>query len=176
MILWLIGYRCTGKTTVGRLLAESLEREFVDADEALIEEFGESIAAFVAREGWSAFRREESRILGELAGGGDRVVATGGGVILDPENVRRMRETGTVIWLRARPETILARLSDDPATDANRPALTDQSLETEIRTTLSEREPLYAAAAHGAAETDGRSTRAICDEIHGMVKSESRGP
>ena len=166
MILWLIGYRGTGKTTVGRLLAESLGREFADADAALIRETGESIAEFVAREGWPAFRRAESRILRKLSMGTDRVVATGGGVVLDPENVRRMRATGTVIWLTARPETILSRLSGDPATEANRPALTDQSAEAEIRTTLAEREPLYAAAAHRAVATD----RADASEIAGDIR------
>jgi shikimate kinase len=169
MNLWLIGYRCTGKTTVGRILAEAAGLRFVDADVALTREIGQSISAFVSENGWPAFRREESRILQQLSREDEQVAATGGGVILDPANVQIMRETGTVVWLTARPETILSRLGEDPGTAENRPALTEQALSAEVRATLAEREPLYANAAHHSVETDGRGPGEIAERIRARM-------
>ena len=169
MNLWLIGYRCTGKTTVGRILAEAVGFRFIDADVALTREIGQSISQFVSERGWPAFRREESRILRILSREDGQIVATGGGVVLDPENVRTLRETGTVIWLTARPDTILSRLGDDPGTAENRPALTDEGLAAEVRTTLAEREPLYAKAAHHSVETDGGGPAEIAGRIRALV-------
>lgn len=169
MNLWLIGYRCTGKTTVGRILAESAGLRFVDADVALTREIGQTISALVSERGWPVFRREESRILQNLARGDGQIVATGGGVILHPANVQIMRETGPVVWLTARPGTILSRLGEDPGTADNRPALTDEGLEAEVRTTLAEREPLYADAAHHAVETDGRGPAEIAERIRALI-------
>lgn len=169
MNLWIVGYRCTGKTTVGRRLGETAGLGFVDADVALTREIGQSISAFVSKRGWPAFRREESRILQKLSREDGQIVATGGGVILDPANVQMMRETGTVVWLTALPETILSRLGEDPATAENRPALTDDELAAEVRTTLAERKPLYANAAHHSVETDGRRPGEIVDRIRGLV-------
>lgn len=174
MNLWLIGYRCTGKTTVGRMLAESVGLWFVDADVALTREIGQSISAFVSERGWPAFRREESRILQNLSRGQGQIVATGGGVILDPANVQIMRETGMVVWLTARPETILSRLGEDPGTAENRPALTDEGLAAEVRATLAEREPLYANAAHHSVETDGRGPGEVAERIRALVDLGSR--
>jgi len=169
MNLWLIGYRCTGKTTVGRRLAEVAGLRFVDADEALTRKIGQSISQFVSERGWPAFRREESRILQELSREDGQIVATGGGVILDPENVRMMRETGMVVWLTARPETILSRLVGDPGTEENRPALTGEGLEAEVRTTLAEREPLYAKAAHHSLETDDCGPEEIAEWTRALI-------
>jgi shikimate kinase len=169
MNLWLIGYRCTGKTTVGRVLAEAAGLRFVDADVALTREIGQSISAFVSERGWPAFRREESRILQKLSQEDGQIVATGGGVVLDPANVQIMRETGTVVWLKARPETILSRLGEDPGTSDNRPALTDEGLSVEVRSTLAERAPLYANAAHHSVETDGRGPGEVAERIRGFL-------
>ncbi|MFP4032168.1 MAG: shikimate kinase [Desulfococcaceae bacterium] len=171
MNLWLIGYRCTGKTTVGRLLAEGVGLRFIDADVALTREIGQSISAFVSENGWAAFRREESKIIQNLSQGDGQIVATGGGVVLDPANVQMMRETGTVVWLTARPETILPRLGKDPGTAENRPALTDEGLAAEVRSTLAEREPLYASAAHHSVETDGRGPSEVAARIRALLDS-----
>lgn len=159
--VYLIGYRCTGKTTVGRLLAEALGRPFLDSDAEVVRTAGMSIADMVAAHGWTRFRALERETLLRLSRLCDHVVATGGGVILDPANVAAMRASGRVFWLRAAPETILARMGADAATAGQRPSLTGRSdpepqgLEAEIRDTLAARLPLYEAAAHYVVDTDG---------------------
>ncbi|HSO18994.1 MAG TPA: shikimate kinase AroL, partial [Desulfosarcina sp.] len=165
MNLYLIGYRCTGKTTVGRRVADELGWAFTDADEALEKSARRSVSDIVRTDGWQAFRNLESRILTELADYAYMVVATGGGVILRPENVTLMRQTGRIIWLTASPRTILSRMTADPKTERLRPSLTDQSVRDEVLLTLSERLPLYQNAADDIIDTDDRPVNMICRDI-----------
>jgi shikimate kinase len=145
--LFLIGYRGCGKTTVGRLLAERLGFDFVDADEFLEERYGTTIKAIFATEGEPAFRDKESDILAELARLPRLVASTGGGVILRDANRRTLRESGFVVWLTAEPEVLWERISTDPTTGHRRPDLAMGGLE-EVRTILAAREPLYSETAH----------------------------
>lgn len=165
MNLFLIGYRCTGKTSVGRGLAEKLEMKFVDADERLVQLEGMSIAATVAARGWNYFRRREKEILRAICREDAQVVATGGGVVLDPANVAAMKASGTLIWLQAGPETIRSRMLADDCTGEQRPALTQRGLQAEIEATLKERTPYYRAAMDFSVITDGRRFDEICDAI-----------
>lgn len=146
-MIFLIGPRACGKTTVGKLLAAKRGLAFVDCDRVMQVRLGESIADFVARRGWDAFRDFEAEILAELTGLGDQVVATGGGAVLRPENRRRMREAGTVFYLQADADTLAARLALDPLHE-QRPSLTDASLVDEAAQVLCERESLYRETAH----------------------------
>jgi shikimate kinase len=143
--VYLIGPRASGKTSLGRLLAERLGRVFVDLDEVFRQTRGESIAALVTREGWERFREIERDILAEEAGTPGRVVATGGGVVLLPEN-RKVLATGLTIYLQTDPARLAERLTAD-FNPEQRPSLTGLELLEEIKTTLAEREPLYLAAA-----------------------------
>ena len=152
--IFLIGYRCTGKTTVGRKLAARLKRVFYDTDERIVATQRISIARIVADRGWDYFRELEKKCLQDLSAGPAAVVATGGGIVLHPDNIACMQGSGTVVWLRASPETILDRLQQDPATVDSRPALTRQGLAEEVKTTLAERKAHYRRAAHLALETD----------------------
>ena len=95
MNLYLIGYRATGKTTVGAMLAEKLTFTFLDMDDELSHRFGRTISEVVAAEGWDYFRRAEKHILAGISKTPECVVATGGGVVLDSDNVWRMRESGS---------------------------------------------------------------------------------
>ena len=165
MNIFLIGYRCTGKSTVGKRVAEKLNWKFVDADVELVSDQGRSIAQIVSQSGWQAFRHIEKTVLARLCQSTCRVIATGGGVVLDGENIQRMKANGPVIWLRASPETIYNRMIHDKNTLASRPALTDGKLLDEILETLSERRPLYASAMSGFVDTDGKSTDTVCAEI-----------
>ncbi|KUG29037.1 shikimate kinase i [hydrocarbon metagenome] len=144
--IYLVGPRASGKTSLGRLLAERLERPFLDLDEVFRESRGESIAALVAREGWERFREIERDILAETAATPGRVVATGGGAVLLPEN-RKVLARGVVVYLQADPERLAERLLADFKPD-QRPNLTGLELAEEIKATLAEREPLYLGAAH----------------------------
>jgi shikimate kinase len=135
-------------------------------DEAIVAEEGRSIAQMVKQHGWEYFRRKESDLLRRLAAGTDRVIGTGGGIVLAEENVALLRSTGRVIWLRARVETIRARLAADPRSADFRPALTDHDPAAEIEKTLREREPLYRAAMHLCVDTDDPTV----EEIVGQIK------
>jgi shikimate kinase len=144
--IFLIGPRASGKTTLGRRLAERLSRSFVDLDAVFLERQGETIADLVAREGWDAFRRVEAAILADVAATSGQVVATGGGAVLLPEN-RELLSQGLVLYLQATPERLAERLLAD-LNEEQRPKLTDLGLREEIMATLAEREPLYLSCAH----------------------------
>ncbi len=155
MNLFLIGYRCTGKTRVGKSLAERLGRPFLDTDAEVVRESGMSISDMVDRFGWGYFRDRERRILQRMCKGNDHVIATGGGIILNPRNVADMAAAGRVVWLRARPATIAERMGRDSRTESQRPSLTGKTPVEEIEETLTERLPLYESAMHMAVDTDG---------------------
>lgn len=144
--IYLIGPRASGKTTLGRLLAEDLERPFVDTDQLFVERREESISALVEREGWDRFREIESEILADVAGQEGLVVATGGGIVLAQANRERLVK-GYVVYLQADPETLIARLAADLEPD-KRPALTEMNFADEVRRTLAERDPVYMSLAH----------------------------
>src|SRR5208282_2905558 len=103
-----IGFRATGKSAAGKILAEKLGMQFLDMDQRLISEAGRSIAAWVEQEGWGPFRRAESGLLKLVSAQQGLVVATGGGVVLDPQSRRVLQESFFTIWLKAAPETIYA--------------------------------------------------------------------
>lgn len=144
--LYLIGPRASGKTTLGRRLAEALDRPFVDLDAVFLERRGETIADLVAREGWDAFRQAEADILADVAGTPGQVVATGGGAVLLPKN-QEILSQGLVFYLQAAPERLAERLLAD-MNEEQRPKLTELGLKEEILATLAEREPVYLSLAH----------------------------
>lgn len=160
----LIGYRGTGKTTVGRLVAAALGWPFTDVDDVIEATAGRSIAAIFAAEGEAGFRDRESAALRELAA--DRLVlATGGGAILRPENRDRLQSSGLTVWLTAPVEVIWERLQTDPTTADRRPNLTAAGGAEEVRAVLAAREPLYRATAHHAIATAGRSPDEVAADI-----------
>lgn len=166
MNIYLIGYRCTGKTTLGRVLARRLGRPFVDTDDAVVAESGQTIADMVARHGWDHFRTMESDLLKMLAGKQGHVVGTGGGVVLAADNVAAMRASGKVVWLRCRPATIYRLMRADPRSGDMRPSLTGAgTLREEIETTLAAREPLYRSAMDITVDTDDFDVDRLCDTI-----------
>jgi 3-dehydroquinate synthase len=155
----LTGFMGAGKTTVGRLLAERLGREFVDTDEIIVARDGRSIAAIFAKEGEARFREWEATLAGELAGRRGLVIATGGRLMLDPRNAALLGATGPVFCLSARAAEILSRLGGD---DSLRPLLGGDS-EARVRFLLEQR-----AAAYGrfrAVETGGKSPDEVAGEI-----------
>jgi len=158
----LIGMRGSGKTMVGAILAGRLHREMIPMDALIVYECGMTIPEIVAAHGWPRFREVEAQVARKVARLKGTINATGGGVVLDPQNVQALRETGIVFWLEVPVDTLLARIGEDP----NRPSLTGRgSRREDMRATLAEREPLYRAAAHHAVSTDGRTPEQVADEI-----------
>src|SRR4051812_39456850 len=157
--LVLVGYRGTGKSTVGRILAERLGLPFADADVELEALVGRPIPAIFAEQGEAAFRDWEERVLCDLSTRPGTIVATGGGVVLRETNRSLMRSFGFVAWLTADPELLAGRLRADPDGLANRPSLTGAGTLEEIARVLEERTPLYRAVADAFVDT-GRKTPA----------------
>ncbi|MCE7964558.1 MAG: shikimate kinase [Nitrospira sp. NTP2] len=143
MNIVLIGYRGTGKSTVGKALARRLHRQVVSTDAEIIKHAGLSVPDLVRQFGWSHFRDLETAVCREVAARDGLIIDTGGGAILRPENVEALRHGGTLVWLTASVETIIQRIGGD----TQRPSLTGtKSFTEEIRDVLAERTPKYQAA------------------------------
>ena len=163
-LLFLIGPRGSGKSTVARLLARELGWDWCDADEELEKKYGQSIRAIFAAEGEAGFREKEEAVLVELCRCRRHVIATGGGVVLRESNRRMLRESGRVVWLSADIDTLWRRMQADDTTAERRPALSIGGRE-EVAEVLRMREPLYRGCADCIIETAGRSPQAIAEEI-----------
>jgi shikimate kinase len=163
-MIFLIGYRGTGKTTVARVLAQQLGWKWLDADSELEAKEGRRISDIFAQGGEAVFRDMEARVLAELCELSRHVVATGGGVVLRETNRERMRQAGYVVWLRADLETIWARLQADEAAGQERPALTIGG-RAEVEQLLRIREPLYRACANLIVDTGGQTPEEVAEEI-----------
>jgi shikimate kinase len=155
--LALVGYRGTGKSTVGRIVADQLKRTFLDADFELEARTGRSVSAILSEEGEPVFRDWERRTLAELIEQAPTaVIATGGGAILCEVNRRRLCDFGFIVWLTAEPAELASRLRSDPCGLASRPALSTEGTIGEIARILAVRTPLYQGVADAVIETDGR--------------------
>jgi shikimate kinase len=168
--LVLIGYRATGKSSVGACLARTLNRPFVDLDRVLVQEAGKSIADVVAAGGWEEFRRLEKELVARLGTAKGLVLATGGGVILDPENVRVLRQHGIIVWLTAPPAIIQARLAQDQPQSDSRPSLTGADTIREVTAVLTMRQPLYEAAAQITVDTAALSLDQVVEQVLAALK------
>lgn len=139
MNVYFIGYRGTGKSTLAKTMARQTDLHSADTDELIVKEANRSVADIFRDDGESFFRELEKKALAETSRMDRFFVSTGGGIVLDPENRKRMKETGICVYLRAEPEVIYKRTSGDP----KRPPLTGSPLMEEIITVLKIREPLY---------------------------------
>jgi len=163
--IFLIGYRGTGKTTVGCLLARRLGRESIDADDEIERRAGKSIAAIFADDGEAVFRDQEAAVVADLCRRTQLVVAPGGGAVLREATCDAMRAAGPVVWLTASVDTIAARLAADATTGDRRPQLTAAGGRAEIEAVLAERTPIYRACATFVVDTEGKSPADVADEI-----------
>ena len=172
-ILFLVGARASGKTTIGKALARSLGLPFADTDQHLLHRAGRTVEQIVAAEGWPGFRSRESQALQEVvdAHPAGCVVSTGGGMVLAEENRRLMRQRGMVVFLDAPVEVLAERLSRNPL-NSQRPSLTGKGLVEEIADVLKERRPLYEAAAHHIVDAS-RPLSSICRHIADLWKTRA---
>ncbi|MFO0961135.1 MAG: shikimate kinase [Isosphaeraceae bacterium] len=160
--LALVGYRGTGKSTVGRILASRLGWTFHDTDTLLELTNPLPVALMFRQFGEPTFRDLESAIFSGLVEGPPRVVATGGGIVVRPENRRRLRSFGLVVWLTADPGRIAGRIAEEAHL---RPALTAAGTLGEIAEVLEQRTPWYAEVADVAIATDDLTPEEVAEAI-----------
>jgi len=159
--VFLVGMMGAGKTTLGRALARRLGREFIDTDRLLVERTGVPVTTIFEIEGEDGFRKRESALLREVAARTGCVVATGGGAVLAAENRDAMRQAGTVIYLRARLESLWERLRHD----ATRPLLATADPRATLAAILAERDPLYREAAHLVVDTGAQAASTLVNRV-----------
>lgn len=153
----LIGMPSSGKTTVGRILAEKCGKELADTDEYIVKKIGMPIADFFAKHGEAEFRKIEKETVAGLASTGGKIIATGGGAVLDAENVRALKQNGVLVFLDRRPENLIA--TDDRPLASRRSAL---------EKLYAERYDIYCAAAEvhiDANTTPGAEADSILKEL-----------
>ncbi|MDA8284835.1 MAG: shikimate kinase [Actinomycetota bacterium] len=157
----LIGMMGAGKTTVGHLLAQRLGAAYLDSDAEVRRRTGRTVPEIWHTDGEGAFRSEESRALADaVARPGPTVVSVAGGAVLDPANRDLIRHGGTVVWLRARPDTLAARIGSGDG----RPLLEGDPA-TNLRRLDAERRPLYAQLAAVTVDVDELAPDAVADRI-----------
>jgi len=156
----LIGFMGTGKTTVGKRLAAKLGLTFTDMDDCIVERAGKSIPAIFADDGEPAFRTLERQVVVDLSARRGLVIATGGGVVLNPDNTRDLGASGLLVALTASPEIILERLRHD----TGRPLLSSGDKGEKIRTLLAARQHLYNAIPEKI-DTDPLTSEAVVQRI-----------
>jgi 3-phosphoshikimate 1-carboxyvinyltransferase len=166
----LIGYRCSGKTSIGRVLATRLGWSFVDTDAEVEREAGRSVAAIVEAEGWSGFRERERQAVKRLASADKVVIAVGGGAVLDPENRAELKRRARVVYLRCEPAAVAGRMAADTHTASQRPSLTGSDALAEIEQVMEEREPVYTEMADWRIEAGGRGIGELAAEIGRLIE------
>lgn len=146
MLVYLVGMRGSGKTTIGKLLSEKAGVPFYDTDKLFCDGEKCTISKFVSVNGWEEFRKREGNILADLSDK-DGIVATGGGMVLAKENREVMRDSGQVFFLNVPLDVLRDRLLQHPENEA-RPSLTGLDLLEELEDVYEQREELYRDAAN----------------------------
>jgi len=169
MNIVLIGFRGTGKSTVGKLLAKRLERDFIDSDKYIESSTGKTIKSIFEEGGEDGFRKIEAGIIAELSKVDNTVISAGGGAVLREENVRNLKDNGFLVLLEATPEIIHNRIAQDKKTTQQRPSLTDKKPLDEIKHLIAKREHAYKSAADYTIDTSSVSCEDIVNEIITIV-------
>ena len=170
MAIVLIGYRGSGKTTAGRLLAERLAKAFVDCDEEIVARQGKTIREIFQAGGEEAFRKAEMEVISELASRTDCVIALGGGAIIREEN-RRALAGHKIVYLRCEAGELLRRIKADPASSDNRPNLTSLGGEIEeIQSLQRQREPIYRAAMSAELDVTHLTPLEAAERLESLIK------
>lgn len=170
--IFLVGPMGAGKTTVGRRLARLRDMQFVDSDHELEQRTGVDIPVIFEYEGEAGFRKREARMLEELTARTGIVLATGGGIVLDPANRGLLQSRGSVVFLRATVEQQLERTRHS----RNRPLLDTDDRRARLESLATERDPLYQAVADliiATSKSRAQNTARRVDRELKRVQSES---
>jgi len=150
----LIGMRGSGKSKIGKKLAKITKREFLDTDQLIEKEEHRTIPEIVKDNGWDYFRKVESEVIAEISEKEDIVISTGGGAILNKENIKNLQRNGIIVYLKADPVTLAQRIKNS----TNRPALKEGlNLIDEMMELLKERNPIYESTADATADVSTQS-------------------
>jgi len=175
MNIVLIGYRCSGKTSVGKLLAGELGRDFIDLDAILEHHAGTSIQSLVADRGWAFFRKLEHDLVAEVCHKDGLVIAPGGGAVIQQENVSLLKKNGFVVWLKGEAPILRARMLKEEHAGKVRPSLTGSDSLAEIEEVLALRTPLYHQAADLVVDTTDLAAEEVARAIMGKLPVGLRG-
>jgi shikimate kinase len=173
MNIVLIGYRGTGKTAVGIALSKRLERPFYDADTYLEKKLGRTISDMVAGQGWPFFRAREKEVIREIAAKDDCVIATGGGAVMDKDNVAWLRDKGTFVLLKADMDIMIRRIQGDESSPEQRPKLSEGDIYEETESLLRQRMPIYEDVADFSVDTSNLTIDGVVDQIVRYLQAES---
>jgi len=165
MNIMLIGYRCSGKTAVGKILARRLGRDFLDTDRLLEEETGSSIESLILSKGWGHFREMEKLVIGKATKNDNLVIASGGGVVMDQENVNILKRNGWIVWLKANAGIIKDRMRKEQKSGIIRPSLTGSDPLEEVEDVLNLRTAFYEKAGDLGVDTSTHSPQEVADLI-----------
>ena len=171
MNIVLTGFMGTGKTAVGRHLADRLQVSFFDVDAEIVRRAGKPVERIFADQGEPAFRELERQVISEAAARDRTVIATGGGALVDPRNRSDLERSSLMVCLNARTGTLLERLKDD----ATRPLLAGENLPAKIERLMKERESIYTGCRYQVA-TDGKTIAEVADEIIQQITPEWKKP
>jgi shikimate kinase len=166
--LALIGFMGTGKTSVGRLVADQLHFDYIDTDEMIQSSTGKTIAEIFSHEGEAVFRKLEGKIVGEISTRSKTVISTGGGLPVNPKNLASLKSHALVICLWASPEKIWGRVKNQ----THRPLLQDADPQKKIRELLADRAPFYKQA-DVLVNTDIRSVREVVQQVVHQFRLET---
>ncbi len=165
----LTGFMATGKSEVGRRLARSMGRAFVDTDALVEADAGRTVADIFATEGESAFRARERAAVTRACAMPAAVIAIGGGALVDPESRRTLEAAGSIVCLQATPEEILRRVGDATSRPLLASVAPGERL-ARVRALLAERAPVYAHATH-AVDTTGLDPESVAARVRAVVES-----
>ena len=160
----------TGKTSVGRIVAEQLRYDYLDTDELIQTNTGRSITDIFTKDGEPAFRALEQKVVGELASRKNTIISTGGGLPVDPQNLASLKTHALVVCLWSSPGKIWERVRHQ----GHRPLLHDENPQAKIRELLAEREPFYKQA-DVLLNTELRSVREVAQQVIHQFRLEASG-
>jgi shikimate kinase len=162
----LTGFMGTGKTSAGRGLARELNLKFIDTDDLIEREAGICINEIFAKYGEAYFRRLESKVINEVSSDENMIIATGGGAVVNPENLLALKKNGTLIYLTASLDVILSRVGSGD----ERPLISEGDKKDTISSLLNEREPFYKKADF-IVDTTTKSIKEVVKEILKIVET-----
>lgn len=157
----LIGFMASGKTTVGRILADKLGMKFLDTDDLLRDKAGKDLPEIFKTDGEKAFRKLEKSVVLKVSRFKNTLISTGGGVVLDPENVSALRKNAVIIWLKISPKEVLKRIKPD----GTRPLLECEDPLKRAKQLIEKRESIYRDAAHYTIYVDLLSVEEVVEKI-----------